>query len=137
MSPTISLDNLVTDVEKLDANGKNWEMFYGRFYPDGTQCEREYISKTREIRKRAAQQWCLPQSKYGASDEEGSVGTEQAGSDESERDAPGGSHSGSTTSSEWLKSRSRDPDMSAGPLEEGLDGNWNVMIWTWKTLLVT
>ena len=53
-----------------------------------------------------------------ASDEEGPVGTNQAESDESERDAPGGSHAGSTTSSERSKSRSRDPDVSTALLEE-------------------
>jgi hypothetical protein len=52
-----------------------------------------------------------------AGDEEGSVRTDQAESDESERDTPGGSHSG-LTSSERSKSRSRDPDVSATPLEE-------------------
>ena len=31
MSLTISLDDFVTDVEKLDANGTNWVTFYGQF----------------------------------------------------------------------------------------------------------
>ncbi|KAF8311682.1 hypothetical protein F5887DRAFT_930679 [Amanita rubescens] len=51
-----------------------------------------------------------------ASDEEGSVRTDQAESEESEGNASGGSRSGS--SSERSRSRSRDPDVSAAPLEE-------------------
>jgi hypothetical protein len=52
-----------------------------------------------------------------SSDEEGSVRTDQAESEESEGDAPGVSRSGSEYS-ERSRSKSRDPDVSAAPLEE-------------------
>ncbi len=57
-----------------------------------------------------------PNPNMAVADEERSEGMCQSDSDESEWNTPGGSCSGS--SSKRLRSRSRDPDMSAAPLEE-------------------